>query len=107
MKQFILLAVIVIASSFASTGKEALTDTERKLAIDYFQKSKDHFLGSVKGLSVVQLNWKVDSTRWSVAQCAEHIALSERLIWQWYLSLMQGPPTPEKKAEVKITNEQF
>jgi hypothetical protein len=31
-----------------------------------------------------------------VAQCAEHIALSERLIWQWTSSLMAAPATPEK-----------
>ena len=107
MKQFFLLVTIVIASSFSKMGLDALTDSERKQAIDFFQKSKDHFLASVKGLSVAQLNWKADSTRWSVAQCAEHIALSEKLIWQWNSSLMAAPATPEKKSDVKITNEQL
>jgi hypothetical protein len=40
MKQFFLLVTIVIASSFSQMGLDALTDSERKQAIDSFQNQR-------------------------------------------------------------------
>jgi DinB superfamily len=34
------------------------------------------------GLDARQLNWRPDATRWSVAQCFEHLLLANRLMFQ-------------------------
>jgi hypothetical protein len=34
------------------------------------------------GLTVRQLNWRPDATRWSVGQCFEHLLLANRLMFQ-------------------------
>jgi hypothetical protein len=107
MKNILFLVTLIIFTSFATHKSETLTAQERKFAIDYFSKTRERLLNDVKGLSVAQLNFKADSTRWSVAQCVEHIALAEDRIWQWIYSTTKKPATPEKKSEMKYTDEQI
>lgn len=84
-----------------------LSTDERKFAIDYFLKTRERLLKDIKGLSETQLNFKTDSTRWSIYQCTEHIALAETMIWQWIQMTEQQPATPEKRSEVKVTLDQL
>jgi hypothetical protein len=107
MRKIILLASVIIATSFISHKTETLTAEERKFAIDYFSKTKDRLLNDVKGLSAAQLSFKADSTRWSVAQCVEHISLAETLVWQHIYEAVKQPPTPEKKSLLKYSDEQL
>jgi hypothetical protein len=99
----LLLLIGLLGVSFRLPSAEPLTQAERKFAIGYFRQTRERLLKDLKGLTEAQLNYKPDSTRWSVAQCVEHIAISESLIWQWIQGTMQQPATPEKRAEVKIT----
>ncbi len=60
-----------------------LTPEERKFAINYLVRTRARLLKDVNGLSKDQLYFRPDDTSWSVAQCVEHITLSEDLIKQW------------------------
>jgi len=103
---FALLVVLTSAATRLAPG--TLTPDERKFAIDYYEKTKARLQADVKGLSQNQLNWKADSTRWSVYQCTEHIALSETLIWQWVQMTEHQPATPEKRSQAtKMTTDQL
>jgi len=105
MKSLLLLLVFVTSSIFSA--KDTRSDTERKMALKEFQRTKQRFLNDVKGLSAAQLSFKADTSRWSIAQCIEHIALAESLIWQWEQMTIAQPATPEKASEVKTTDEQL
>jgi uncharacterized damage-inducible protein DinB len=48
--------------------------------LDHLDRSSSEFFDSVKGLSAEQWNYKPAADVWSVAECAEHIALSEDFI---------------------------
>jgi DinB superfamily len=95
------LALFIIGSRNPGPGE--LTPAERKFAIDYLNKTKVRLLNDVKGLSAAQLYFRPDDTTWSVAQCVEHIALSEDLIKQWAHGSLVGTATPERKSEEKYT----
>jgi hypothetical protein len=82
-----------------------VTPAERKFAIDYLNKTRSRLLTDVKGLSTTQLNFRANDSSWSVAQCVEHITLSENLIKQWMNGALYGPATPERKSEEKYTPE--
>jgi hypothetical protein len=105
MKRLLLpLALLVMLTSSAlRLAPGTLTPDERKYAIDYYIKTRDKLLADVKGLSQNQLNWKADTSRWSVYQCTEHIALSERLFWGWVQMTEHQPATPEKRGDDKNT----
>ena len=105
MKSLLLLLIFVTSSIFSA--KDTISDTERKMALKEFQRTKQRFLNDVKGLSAAQLSFKADTSRWSIAQCIEHIALAESLIWQWEQMTIAQPATPEKASEVKTTDEQL
>ena len=107
MKSLFLLAGLLASTIFSIPLKDSITDAERKFAMKEFQRTKQRFLDDVKGLSAQQLSFKADTSRWSIAQCIEHIALAENLIWQWTQGTLSQPPTPEKAAEVKVTDEQI
>ena len=109
MKRSLLLASLFTAGLIISAFRLApgtLTPEERKYAVDYFIKTRDRLLNDIKGLSETQLNWKADSTRWSVYQCVEHIALAESWILHFAQDAMKSPATPEKRSEVKYTPDQ-
>jgi uncharacterized damage-inducible protein DinB len=110
MKKSLLFSCLVLAGLLMSAFRTApgtLSPDERKYAVDYYQKTKARLLADVKGLSPAQLNFRADSTRWSIYQCTEHIALAETLIWQWVQMTQHSPATPEKRSEVKMTTDEL
>ncbi len=82
--------------------KGALTDQERAEAVKYFEETRRGFLDAVKGLSEAQWKYKAGPDRWSIAEVAEHIAVSEETLFGMVTGrLMQTPPAPEKKEAAK------
>jgi hypothetical protein len=92
---FLLLAATVF-------GADALTQSERDYAMSHMHASRKMFLDAVADLTPAQWNFKPAPDRWSIAECAEHIAVSEDFISGMILNqIMKSPATPEKRAEVK------
>ena len=107
MKSILLLIGLLSGPLFAVQLKDGITDAERKLAVQEFQRTKQRFLNDVKGLTAQQLSFKADTAHWSIGQCIEHIALAESMIWQWQQGVVKQPANPEKAGEVKVTDEQL
>ncbi len=99
------LLVAALALTSFRTAPGTLTSEDRKYAVDYYQKTRARLLKDIKGLSEAQLNWKADTSRWSIYECTEHIAITETMIWQWIQGTEHQPATPEKRNDVKLTNE--
>jgi hypothetical protein len=106
MKHLLFIAFLV-AAPFVRPTASGISAAERKLLVEDFQRTKERLLNDVKGLSDAQLNFKADTSRWSIAQCVEHIALAENLIWQWQQGIVKQPADPTKRSEVKVTDEQI
>jgi hypothetical protein len=102
-KPVILLAVLALFSFRAA--ESTLTPAERKFATEQLTKSQEFMQKTVKGLSPAQLNFKSSPESWSVAECAEHIALSESLIWGMVDGALKPPADPSKRGEVKLADE--
>jgi hypothetical protein len=105
MKNLFLLCFALSTLGLRDPGSWKLTSDERKFAIDYLNKTRDRLLKDVKGLSKAQLYFRPNDTSWSVAQCVEHITLSEDLIKQWIQGSLQQPAAPQRKSEEKYTRE--
>ena len=84
----------------ASMPAASLTQTDRDRVIAELTESRQQFLDSVAGLSAAQWAFKPDEKTWSIAECAEHIAISEDLIFGNVSKMMQGPAEPDKKSAV-------
>lgn len=82
-----------------------LTKEERDRAIAYLKETQKDFLASIEGVSEAQWKFKAAPEKWSIAETAEHIALTEQTIWDLVLGIMKSPPTPEKAAAAKGKDE--
>lgn len=84
---------------------DSLTADERSRAMSELHASRKAFLDSVAGLSEAQWNFKPDPDTWSIAECAEHIAVSEDKIFELIGMAMKSPADPSKKQEVQGKDE--
>jgi DinB family protein len=83
-----------------------LTQEERDRAVDYLKQTQKDFLTATEGLSEAQWKFKAAPDRWSIAETAEHIAVTEQTVWELVGGkIMKSPAAPEKRAEVKGKDE--
>jgi hypothetical protein len=99
----LLLALPLVAQAqTAAAEKGTLTVQEREDAIKYLEETRLKFLDSIKDISEEQWKFKAAPDRWSVAEVAEHIAISEETLLKLVSQrIMKSPAAPEKKEAAK------
>ncbi len=74
-----------------------LSRGERDRAMSHLHASRKMFLDAVSDLTDAQWRFKPGPGRWSIAEVAEHIALSEDALFQLVTAkILKAPPAPEK-----------
>jgi hypothetical protein len=102
------LLTLLVITGLAGTVKDlTLNKKDRKTAVSLMKDTKAEVLKSVKGLSEAQLNFKASPDKWSVKECMYHIAISEKNLWDLMEKTMKAQPNPEKRSEIKTTDEQI
>jgi len=97
MLKSMVLAVAMFV--LAAPATETLTKEERDKAVAELEGSKKMFLDATKGLSPAQWSFKSAPDRWSIAECANHIALAEAFIFGRVTDgVLKTPLTPEKRS---------
>src|SRR3982750_4031857 len=92
---------ILAQTSPAPGASGSLTKEERDRGISYLKETEKNFLAAIDGVSDAQWKFKAAPDRWSIAEVAEHIAVTEEMIWKLVSEkIMKSPATPEKRAEV-------
>ena len=68
---------------------------DREFAVKYLEDTRQKFLASIDGVNDAQWTFKAAPDRWSIAEAAEHIAISETTILQLITDkIMKAPPAP-------------
>jgi uncharacterized damage-inducible protein DinB len=94
MKRSVLLLVVAIAPLWT----QSLSRGERDFAMSHLHASRKLFLDAIAPLSEAQWKFKPSADRWSIAQCAEHVALSEDALFQVVTeNVMKSEPTAGNK----------
>jgi uncharacterized damage-inducible protein DinB len=87
-------------------AQEQLSQKDRDAAVKYLEETRAKFLASIDGLSDAQWTFKAGPDRWSIAEVAEHIAVSETLILQLItdriLKSPKVPADPARATDAKI-----
>jgi hypothetical protein len=102
--KFFVITVAFLSMSF-NRPAASLTDAERKHAINLLSETKNAILKKVKGLTAEELNFKSDTASWSIAECVEHIAISENNIFGFAQMGLKAPADPSKRTEIKLTDD--
>jgi len=105
MKKLLFLGSAILLFSFIAT--DAITKKERKSADHLLKETETGVFAAVAGLSEAQLKFKPAPDKWSVEECLKHIAISEKLIRGMIDGALKQPANPEKKTEIKVTDEQI
>ncbi len=106
MKKILLLVSVLMLVSFTTTDN-GLTESERLAALAEMTTTHDHLLNTIKGLSEAQLNFKSSPDSWSIAECTEHIAISEGNIFGMIETALKTPANASRRSEVKMSDEQI
>ena len=106
MKKIIVPFVILALVSFGVIDK-GLTDAEREMAVAELTKTRDRLSKTVVELSDEQLNFKPTTESWSIAECVEHLAISENNIGGMLKGALQTPADPSKRDSVQIPDEKL
>jgi hypothetical protein len=96
------LMLLAVAMLLTSVVDQTLSPAEREHAVAELESSRKAFLEATSGLSEAQWNFKPAPDRWSIAECAEHIGVTEAYILGLITEqALKGPAEPEKRAQVQ------
>jgi uncharacterized damage-inducible protein DinB len=102
----LLPVLLCLATLPAPQPAASLTAQEREFAIKYLEESRRSFLKSIEGLSEAQWTFKAAPDRWSIAEAAEHIAISEStilgLVTQKIMSAPAAPAGSQPLSDQKV-----
>src|SRR5687767_3680825 len=104
MRKLFALTGFLILISFTKT-ETPLSKKDRKFALGYLKETKQRLFDNMKNLSDEQLNWRPADSIWSIANCIEHIAISEKKLFEWAIVSLQVAANPAKRTEIKQTDE--
>lgn len=102
MLPVVLLAIV--GFGMISTG---LTDAERETTIKELTKTQELLTNTVQGLSEAQLNFKATAESWSVAECIEHLAISESMLGGMLQGALQTPANSALRDSVQLSDKKL
>jgi len=101
----LLIALSLVMSAAPWLTAQQLSKDELKRATDHLKKTSTAFVASTKGLSEAQMNFKAGPTRWSVAECAEHIAAAEDYLMGMVTEKVMKAPARTEAEDVKALDD--
>lgn len=97
MKQHVITVcymLVMVCTAFSQSPSQ-ITKEERTSAIKYLTQTQNQLHQSVQHLSQDQIRFSSGEGRWSILECLEHIAESEKTIFEIITSLLNEPPNEE------------
>jgi hypothetical protein len=96
--------ILCALALFAATAfAQELSQADRDKGIKYLEQTRDDVVAAVSGLSDAQMHFKAAPDRWSVAECLEHIALAEDLLFMnVQQNVMKAGPGAADRDPAKI-----
>jgi hypothetical protein len=101
MKSLAVLAFVFVLSPANVSAADALTDVDRAKLVAHLEKTSTAFLASVDGLSDAQWNYRAAEGRWTIAEVAEHIAASEKMLRDMTAGAMKEPTPADLLADAR------
>lgn len=98
---FFAMMIIPTAAFAQEEASPYLSKAEHTELINLLDESFDMLTGLISGLSDEQWRFKQNESRWSVAECAEHIIRSETALLDYALTAMSNPPSDDWQEKTK------
>jgi len=95
----------VHADPQAEPTSGAMTSDERAALLDQLTKSKQGFIDSIRSLNDAQWRFKPNPFKWSPAECAEHIIVSEDFLFGISQQMLKSPAQPRTTGPAQQQDE--
>ncbi|MDB4291972.1 DinB family protein [Maribacter sp.] len=103
----IILPVVVLALVSFGIVNTGLTDDERKMAEDHLMQTHERLTSTLDGLNEAQLNFKPTPDAWSIAECVEHLAISENMFNGMLQGALKEPANAAMRDSVTMSDEKL
>ena len=104
MKKLFAPLLAFVLFGFGIAG-EKLTDEERATAIAKLKGTHEYLMKTIDGLSEAQLNYKSSPESWSIANCLEHITISENAFADMLKGTLESMPDEAMKTGSTMTDD--
>lgn len=95
-KRLVVLTLVALSLSLAPAYAQPPTQQERDSLSKHLDQTRQAFVASISGVSDAQWTFRAAPDRWTIAEVAEHIAISESTILQIVTDkIMKGPAVPK------------
>lgn len=93
--RLVVLSLAAIVLSLAPAAAQPLTQQDRDTLLKHLDQTRQAFLASISGVSEAQWTFKAGPDRWSIAEVAEHVAISETTLLQLVTDrVLKSPAVP-------------
>ncbi|MEJ1221274.1 DinB family protein [Sediminicola sp. 1XM1-17] len=103
--KYILFTVLLFAPFNFMAPSNGITEEERAFAVSELTRTKNMVQKTIENLSMEQLNFKSTPETWSIAECVEHLAISENSFSEMLQGALQTPADASKRDQVKLSDE--
>ena len=103
----IILPIVVLALVGFGIINPGISDEERKMAAEHLAQTQERLTSTVDGLSDDQLNFKATPESWSVAECVEHLTISENMFNGMLQGALKEPANPAMRDSVTMPDEKL
>src|SRR5258706_15364724 len=93
------IVLLCLSPAFVRAADPNMTAQERAQLVQWLKDSQKEFLAAVSDLTDEQWKWKPAPARWSVGECAEHILLSEGMLFAKMQEAVKNPPSEDWDAK--------
>lgn len=107
MKKLVFPLIMLLLVSFTSADTSGLTKEERAMALSSLKQTQDRVMTAIAALSDAQLNFKATPESWSIAECVEHITITEHSFFGLLEGTLQTEPDASRRGEVKMGDEEL
>lgn len=91
--------ILLLAAAATLLPAQPIPESDREFALSALHADRKAVLDSVTGLSAAQWKFKPAPDRWSIAEIAEHITLTEDWIFERINEMLKAPPVPPRPSD--------
>ncbi|WP_298478903.1 DinB family protein [uncultured Maribacter sp.] len=106
MKKLIIPFILFSLLAF-NVAPDTISKAERKFGVAELEKTQKHLKNTIKNLSEEQINFKPTKESWSIAECLEHITISENTFSEMLTGSLKTPADPTKRGDVTMSDDKL
>lgn len=98
-RKFLVASLALLAASSLLAGSHSEMSADRQKLMEHLEQSRKAFLASIEDVSESQWKYKPAADKWSIAEIAEHVTLSESMIEAMVLKAAAEAKPAEKRSQ--------